>query len=312
MTPILNSFKIYQLLEIQPFQHLDITKRQGQSASNDNNISNVLNARTECSCLVGKTHDFHVEKALGISLSENIENIGESIRFLVDHGKETIFDAEHFFDGFKGNPTYAIECIQCALEAGARWVVLCDTNGGTLPKEIENITRKVIENGMPRFNLGIHTHNDTENAVAGSLAAIDAGARQVRGTINGIGERCGNANLVPIIATLMLKEPYRSLYKTSIPFDGLKQLTALSRKLDTILNRDSDQSAAYVGSSAFAHKGGLHASGVLRNPTTYEHINPVVVGNDSRISAYRVDSIWRGCGHRIRSWRCRRLLLTNY
>src|SRR6056297_2050002 len=165
------------------------------------------------------------------------------------------------------------------MQAGARWVVLCDTNGGTLPHEIGRITGEVIAAGLPGERLGIHTHNDTENAVAGSLAAIDAGARQVQGTLNGLGERCGNANLTALIPTLLLKEPYASQLETGITFGALEGLTHASRMLDDILNRVPVRQAAYVGASAFAHKAGLHASAILKNPATYEHIDPAAVGN---------------------------------
>jgi len=190
-----------------------------------------------------------------------------------------LFDAEHFFDGYKANAPYALECALAAYHAGARWVVLCDTNGGTLPGEIHDITRAVIEAGIPGDNIGIHCHDDTGNAVAGSLAAIDAGARQVQGTLNGLGERCGNANLVSLIPTLLLKEPYRSAYETGITEAALTSLTRLSRQLDDILNRVPLRSAPYVGASAFTHKAGLHASAILKDPTTYEHIPPGLVGN---------------------------------
>lgn len=256
-----------------------MTKRPGRSAANDELLSEVLNANTRAVCLVGKTHDFHVSTALGIDLEENLDNIRESISHVVAQGREAIFDAEHFFDGFKSAPGYALDCLGAAKAAGARWVVLCDTNGGTLPGEIGEITRKVVESGIPRYKIGIHTHNDTENAVAGTLAAVDAGARQIQGTLNGLGERCGNANLVSIIPTLLLKEPYRSLYETGITAEGLQSITMLSRLLDDILNRVPNRAAAYVGSSAFVHKAGLHASGVQKDPTTYEHVEPGDVGN---------------------------------
>ncbi len=259
-----------------------MTKRAGRSAENDEVLAGVLNAGTQAVCLVGKTHDFHVETALGITLPENVENISKSIAHLVGQRREALFDAEHFFDGYKANPGYAVECLKAALDAGARWIVLCDTNGGTLPEEIGRITGEVIAAGIPGDHLGIHTHNDTETAVAGSLAAIEAGARQVQGTLNGLGERCGNANLTTLIPTLLLKEPYASQYETGITLDALKGLTVASRTLDDILNRVPMRQAPYVGVSAFAHKAGLHASAIVKNPTTYEHIEPSLVGN-SRI-----------------------------
>ncbi|MCV2872996.1 citramalate synthase [Defluviimonas sp. WL0050] len=262
------------------FTAFGMTKRTGRSAENDDTLAGVLNADTPAVCLVGKTHDFHVTTALGITLDENLENIGASVAHLVAKGREAIFDAEHFFDGYRANPTYALDCLKAALEAGARWIVLCDTNGGTLPAEIGRITAEVIAAGIPGDHLGIHTHNDTENAVAASLAAVDAGARQIQGTLNGLGERCGNANLTALIPTLLLKEPYASRYQTGVTKDALKNLTRASRMLDDILNRVPLRSAAYVGASAFAHKAGLHASAILKDPTTYEHINPALVGNE--------------------------------
>jgi len=256
-----------------------MTKRAGRSAENDDVLAAVMNAGTGAVCLVGKTHDFHVTAALGISLEENLENIAASIAHLVAQGREALFDAEHFFDGYKANPDYALACLKAALGAGARWIVLCDTNGGTLPEEIARIVRAVIGAGIPGENLGIHTHNDTENAVAGSLAAIEAGVRQVQGTLNGLGERCGNANLTSIIPTLLLKEPFASAFDTGISHEALKGLTRISRTLDDILNRVPMKQAPYVGASAFAHKAGLHASAILKDPSTYEHIDPGEVGN---------------------------------
>ncbi|KPQ06485.1 MAG: 2-isopropylmalate synthase [Rhodobacteraceae bacterium HLUCCA12] len=256
-----------------------MTKRAGRSAANDDVLGAVVNAGTQTVCLVGKTHDFHVTAALGITLDENLENIRASVAHLVGLGREALFDAEHFFDGYKANPGYALDCLHAALEAGARWVVLCDTNGGTLPAEVGRITRDVIAAGVPGDRLGIHCHDDTGNAVAGSLAAVDAGARQVQGTLNGLGERCGNANLTTLIPTLLLKEPYASGFDTGITTGALAGLVKISRRLDDILNRVPLRSAPYVGASAFAHKAGLHASAILKDPSTYEHIDPALVGN---------------------------------
>ena len=261
------------------FTAFGMTKRAGRSAENCDVLAAVLNAGTSAVCLVGKTHDFHVEKALGISLDENRHGIRESIAHLVNKGREAIFDAEHFFDGFKANPDYALDCVQCAFEAGARWVALCDTNGGTLPHEVSEITSAVIHAGIPGDNLGIHTHDDTGNAVAGTLAAVDAGARQIHGTLNGLGERCGNANLTTLIPTLMLKEPYASRYEIGVSKEALARLTRTSRVLDDILNRVPLRSAPYVGASAFAHKAGLHASAIAKDPKTYEHVEPASIGN---------------------------------
>jgi len=256
-----------------------MTKRAGRSAANDDVLAAVLNASTPAVCLVGKTHDFHVRQALEISLEDNLDNIAASVAHCVGEGRETLFDAEHFFDGFKANPSYALDCLAAAYEAGARWVVLCDTNGGTLPHDVSEITKKVIAAGIPGARLGIHTHDDTGNAVANTLAAVDAGARQVQGTLNGLGERCGNANLTTLVPTLLLKEPYRSRLETGVPDKALKDITKVSRMLDDILNRVPLRSAPYVGASAFAHKAGLHASGIAKNPATYEHIDPALVGN---------------------------------
>jgi 2-isopropylmalate synthase len=256
-----------------------MTKRAGRSAENDEVLAAVMNAGTQAVCLVGKTHDFHVTEALGITLDENVENIAKSVAHLVGQGREALFDAEHFFDGYRANPDYALACLRAAMQAGARWVVLCDTNGGTLPTEIGRIVGEVIAAGIPGDRLGIHTHDDTENAVAGSLAAVDAGARQVQGTLNGLGERCGNANLTTLIPTLMLKPPYAEAYEIGVSREGLRSLTAVSRQLDEILNRVPLRQAAYVGASAFAHKAGLHASAILKDPSTYEHIDPETVGN---------------------------------
>lgn len=256
-----------------------MTKRAGRSAENDDVLAAVLNAGTPCVCLVGKSHDFHVSEALGITLDENVENIRASIAHCIAQGREALFDAEHFFDGYKANPDYALECLRAAQDAGARWIVLCDTNGGTLPSEVHQIVTEVIAAGIAGDHLGIHTHNDTETAVACSLAAVDAGVRQIQGTLNGLGERCGNANLLSIIPTLVLKEPYRSQLETGISDEALEGVTRISRMLDEILNRVPQKQLAYVGSSAFAHKAGLHASAILKNPSTYEHIEPALVGN---------------------------------
>ncbi|WP_068116466.1 citramalate synthase [Tropicimonas marinistellae] len=272
-------FEAAPQMENATFLAFGMTKRAGRSAANDEVLAGVVNANTPAVCLVGKSHDFHVTTALGVTLEENIANIADSLSHLVGLGREAMYDAEHFFDGYKANPDYALACLHAALEAGARWVVLCDTNGGTLPAEIHDITRAVIESGIPGDRLGIHTHNDTGNAVAGTLAAIDAGARQVQGTLNGLGERCGNANLITLIPTLLLKEPYASRYVTGVAKERLASLTRVSRMMDDILNRVPFRGAPYVGASAFAHKAGLHASAMLKDPSTYEHIDPGLVGN---------------------------------
>ncbi|MFO1056603.1 MAG: citramalate synthase [Dongiaceae bacterium] len=255
-----------------------MTRRPGRSAANDPGLAGLLGNPAAAVVIVGKAWDFHVDVALGIERSENLAMIGESLAHARSRGRETMFDAEHFFDGYKANPGYALDCVREAERAGARWIVLCDTNGGTLPHEVERIVGKVAEI-VPGSRLGIHAHNDTENAVANSLAALQAGARQVQGTLNGLGERCGNANLVSLIPSLMLKTDFR----LGIRPEDLRQLTHLSRTLDERLNRLPRAGAAYVGESAFAHKGGLHVSAVEKDPRTYEHVDPALVGNARHI-----------------------------
>ena len=193
-----------------------------------------------------------------------------------------MLDCEHFFDGYKANPDYALSCVKAAYAFGARWVVLCDTNGGTLPEEIEAIVAEVAKH-VPGDHLGIHVHNDTDNGVANSLAAVRAGARQIQGTLNGLGERCGNANLTSIIPTLMLKSDYAERFETGVTPEKLRTLTHASRILDEILNRAPNRNAPYVGESAFAHKGGIHVSAVQKDPRTYEHVPPEAVGNRRRL-----------------------------
>ena len=255
-----------------------MTKRSGRSADNDPGLSSILNSNTPAVCLVGKSWDFHVDVALGISNEENLQNISESAKLFVKEKKEFMFDAEHFFDGFKNNKEYALSCIKSAYDNGARWIVLCDTNGGTLPNEVSEIVKEVTK-FVPGKNLGIHAHNDTGNAVANSLAAVLCGVRQIQGTINGLGERCGNANLMSIIPTLYLKEIYSKNYEINVKKENINRLTQCSRLLDEILNRKPNQHLPYVGAAAFSHKGGLHVSAVQKDPKTYEHINPEEVGN---------------------------------
>lgn len=256
-----------------------MTKRAGRSADNDDVLAAVLNANTRAVCLVGKTHPFHVREALGVSLEENLDNIRASIAHVTRQGREALFDAEHFFDGYVDDPDYAVGCLKAALQAGARWVVLCDTNGGTLPDQVGQVTRAVIAAGVPGDHLGIHCHDDTGNAVACTLAAVDAGVRQIQGTLNGLGERCGNASLTSLIPTLLLKAPYAGRLQTGVTREGLTSLTRISRRLEDILNRAPLREAPYVGTSAFAHKAGLHASAIIKNPATYEHVDPSLIGN---------------------------------
>lgn len=259
-----------------------MTKRAGRSVSNDPGFSTVLSARAKAVCLVAKSWDYHVEVALGITLDENLSAISESVAAIRETGREALIDCEHFFDGYKANPDYALACARAAYDAGARWVVLCDTNGGTLPEEVEAIVRAAAA-VIPGAHLGIHAHNDTENAVANTLAGVRAGARQIQGTLNGLGERCGNANLTSLIPTLLLKEPYASRFEIGVTRDKLRQLTHLSRQFDELLNRAPDRHAPYVGESAFAHKGGIHASAVAKAPNTYEHVPPESVGNRRKL-----------------------------
>ncbi|MCZ6604884.1 MAG: citramalate synthase [Alphaproteobacteria bacterium] len=257
-----------------------MTRRAGRSAANDPGLTAVLSGDVAAVCLVGKCWDFHVDVALEISQEENIAMIAESVARAAASGKEPVFDAEHFFDGYKADPDFALACATAAHEAGARWVVLCDTNGGSLPSEVGRIVGQVSAH-IPGDKLGIHAHNDTGNAVAISLAAVEAGATQVQGTINGVGERCGNTNLIALIPTLAKK--YDGAYETGIGDDQLHRLTHVSRLLDELLNRAPDPHAAYVGDAAFSHKGGLHVSAVQKNPATYEHIDPELVGNRRHI-----------------------------
>ena len=257
-----------------------MTRRAGRSAQNDDVLAAVLDAGTRAVCLVGKTHDYHVTHALGTTLDDNLRSIAESVAQVVAKGREAIFDAEHFFDGYKADPAYALACLAAARDAGARWLVLCDTNGGTLPSETGRIVAEVIDSGLPGAQIGIHCHDDTGNAVACTLAAVEAGARQVQGTLNGLGERCGNASLTTLIPTLMIKEPFASTLTVGVTGEGLSRLTRISRRLDEILNRAPLRPAPYVGASAFAHKAGLHASAILKSPRTYEHVDPASVGNE--------------------------------
>ena len=251
-----------------------MTRRSGRSSGNDPGLNSLINSSASSICIVGKTSSFHVDVALKISKTENISMIEDSIKEILSSNKEAIFDAEHFFDGYKLDKEFSIKCVEAAYKSGARWIVLCDTNGGTLPDEIYNIVSDVI-NVIPGKHLGIHAHNDTENAVANSLAALNAGVRHVQGTINGLGERCGNTNLISLIPTLVLK----TNYKTNIKKENLKYLTSTSRLLDERLNRHSIKQSPYVGDYAFSHKGGLHASAISKDTSTYEHIDPRVVGN---------------------------------
>ena len=255
-----------------------MTRRAGRSAANDPGLQAILAPRIDAVTMVGKSWDFQVQVALGIEMDENLRMIADSVVHAKSRVAEVMFDAEHFFDGYKDNPAYALACLKAAYDAGARWVILCDTNGGTLPHEVQIIVRAATE-VVPGDHLGIHCHDDTGNAVANSLAAVRAGVRQVQGTLNGLGERCGNANLVTVLPTLMLKMGF----ETGVSVEGLRRLTAVSRMVVERLNRAPDRGAPYVGERAFAHKGGLHASAVEKNPRCYEHVTPESVGNRRRV-----------------------------
>ena len=265
-------------LKKSQFTAFGMTSRNGISAANDASLNALINANVKSVCIVGKAWDFHLKHALHISEAENLAMISDSIKQIVKKKKEAMFDAEHFFDGYKTNPKFALRTVKAAFNAGARWVVLCDTNGGTLPSEIGKIVKEVSKH-IPGENLGIHCHNDTGNAVANSIAAVEAGARQIQGTLNGLGERCGNANLLSIIPTLYLKMGF----DVGIAEKELKNLVHASNFLDDLLNKERDKFAPYVGKYAFAYKGGLHVSAVAKNAKSYEHVEPEKVGNQRQI-----------------------------
>lgn len=265
------------------FVAFGMTKRAGVSAANDPGLAGLLQADADATCFVAKSSEYHVRVALGCTNEENLESISASVAASVAAGRETMVDCEHFFDGYKANPDYALACAKAAYGAGARWVVLCDTNGGTQPNEVRAIVSAVIAAGIPGGNLGIHAHDDTGQAVANSLAGIEAGCRQLQGTLNGIGERCGNANLVTLIPTLVLKPAYAEKFETGISAEGLEGIAGLSHAFDELLNRAPNQQAPYVGASAFATKAGIHASAILKAPETYEHVTPEAVGNTRRV-----------------------------
>jgi 2-isopropylmalate synthase len=265
------------------FTAFGMTKRAGVSAANDPGLAALLQSKTDAICLVAKSWDYHVRVALGCTNEENLGSIRESVAAVIASGREALIDCEHFFDGYKANPEYALACAKTAYEAGARWVVLCDTNGGSQPQEVRDIVSEVIAAGIPGTSLGIHAHDDTGQAIANSLAAVEAGVRQIQGTLNGIGERCGNANLITLIATLALKDTYTDRFETSIDRDRLTGLTPLSHAFDELLNRSPNHQSPYVGASAFATKAGIHASALLKDPRTYEHVPPETVGNFRKV-----------------------------
>jgi 2-isopropylmalate synthase len=261
------------------FTAFGMTKRAGRSAANDPGLQALLQAKSKAICFVAKSWDYHVRVALGCTNEENLEAITDSVKAAKAAGKEVLVDCEHFFDGFKANAAYATACAKAAYDAGARWIVLCDTNGGTMPPEVWQIV-STLTKVIPGSHLGIHAHNDTEQAVANSLAAVEAGVCQIQGTLNGIGERCGNANLISLIGTLGLKPHYAARFEVGA---NLEELTNVSRAFDELLNRAPFAQAPYVGKSAFATKAGIHASALAKEPETYEHVKPESVGNRRRI-----------------------------
>lgn len=254
------------------------TRRPNITAAADPMLQAILAAGTRWVTIFGKSWDLHVTEGLKTSLEENLAMIRDTIEYLRSSGRRVIYDAEHWFDGYKHNSDYALKTLEVAIASGAEWLVLCDTNGGTLPHEISSIVRDVIKAIPSETQLGIHTHNDSDTAVANALAAVIAGATMVQGTINGYGERCGNANLCSLIPNLQLKLGYKCLEENQ-----LTQITKVSRFISEVVNLAPDEHAAFVGRSAFAHKGGIHVSAVEINPLTYEHIEPVKIGNQRRI-----------------------------
>ncbi len=264
------------------FQHARVvafgsTMRRGNTPDTDPNIQALVEAGTPAVSIFGKTWLFHVRQALGITDEENLDLIRQSIAYMVAHDKEVIYDAEHFFDGYKDDPDYAIRTLECAAESGASVLALCDTNGGTLPHEVAEIVRTVISR-LPDTAIGIHAHNDGELAVANTLAAVENGCAHVQGTINGYGERCGNVNLCSVIPNLQLKLGYNCVAP-----EQMDKLTSLSHFVSEVANVAPFDHQAFVGKSAFAHKGGIHVSAVMKNPSTYEHIEPELIGNKRRV-----------------------------
>src|SRR5215470_1480864 len=264
------------------FTAFGMSRRLGRSTSNDPGLAALLEAKADAICFVAKSWDYHVRVALETSVEENLASIRDSVRAAVRSGREVLLDCEHFFDGYKANPQFALACAKAAVDEGARWVVLCDTNGGALPHEIEKIVGEVVK-VIPGDHVGIHAHNDTEQAVANSLAAVRAGARQIQGTLNGLGERCGNANLVSIIPSLKLKTEFADRFEIGVSDAQLQRLAHASRTLDEMLNRAPDRHAPYVGESAFATKAGIHASAIMKDPATYEHVAPETIGNRRKL-----------------------------
>jgi 2-isopropylmalate synthase len=273
--------RFFRRMQDVAFKHarlaaFSMTRRAGGTAESDPNMQALVEAGAPVATIVGKAWDYHVTEALGTTRDENLAMIADTIAYLRPRMEEVLFDAEHFFDGFRANREYALQTLRAAEAAGAHWLVLCDTNGGTLPAELAEIVREVRR--RLRTPLGIHVHNDAECAVANSLAAVADGCDQVQGTINGFGERCGNANLVSVIANLALK-----MGLACIPEDSLRELRDVSRFVSELANRTPWAAQPYVGDSAFAHKGGMHVSAVVKHPETYEHVAPEAVGNRRRV-----------------------------
>jgi 2-isopropylmalate synthase len=264
------------------FTAFGMARRPGRSTSNDPGLAALLEAKADAICFVAKSWDYHVRVALETTEEENLASVRDSVKAAKAKGREVLLDCEHFFDGYKANPAYALACAKAAYDEGARWVVLCDTNGGTLPHEVEKIVTDVCK-VIPGDHVGIHAHNDTEQAVANSFAAVRAGARQIQGTLNGLGERCGNANLVSLIPTLKLKKEFSDNFEIGVTDAALKELAQVSHALDERLNRAPDRHAPYVGASAFATKAGIHASAIMKDPATYEHVGPEFVGNRRKV-----------------------------
>src|SRR5476651_2731705 len=264
------------------FTAFGMTRRPGRSASNDPGLAALLEAKADAICFVAKASAYQVRVALETTNEENLASIRDSVKAAKSAGREVMLDCEHFFDGYKENPQFALACAKAAYDSGARWVVLCDTNGGTMPHEVETIVTEVVKH-IPGDHVGIHAHNDTEQAVANSLAAVRAGARQIQGTLNGLGERCGNANLVSIIPTLRLKPEFAKAFYIGVTDAALKKLAQVSHALDERLNRASNRHAPYVGESAFATKAGIHASAIMKDPATYEHVSPETIGNKRKV-----------------------------
>jgi 2-isopropylmalate synthase len=274
--------EFFQKLAAKPLKNskacaFGMTRRKGVQASDDIGMKSLLDSQAPVITIVGKTSDFHATKVLGVSLEENLAMIADTVAYLVEQGRQVIYDAEHFFDGWKANPEYAAQTIRAAAESGASMIVMCDTNGGSLPEQVATITAEA--GSQVDKPLGIHTHNDCELAVANSLASIDAGAVHVQGTINGLGERCGNADLISVIANLALKKQGFEVLRG----EGVQHLAELSRYVYEIANMHFRNSQAFVGPSAFAHKGGMHVHAVAKVASSYEHIDPAAVGNERRV-----------------------------